>query len=251
MPVSPLVLRTADGERPFRVARLEVDLPGVSHLWSVDHALPAGVDHQQEVLSAPAVNVTVERLGGEINSWAYGPVSARFARTLSGVGRTVGIQFRPGGFAGLTDVPMTDLVDTRLPLAEVLPDWPSLEPVLDAPLEAVEELLAFLPDDDGGALVDEALRAAASPDLTRVDQLAATLGVSPRTLQRRFTEQLGLSPKWALRRARVSDLLARIEAGEDVDWATAAIELGFSDQAHLTNTFTELVGVPPAAYSRR
>jgi AraC-like DNA-binding protein len=35
-----------------------------------------------------------------------------------------------------------------------------------------------------------------------------------------------------------------------VDWAAVAVELGYSDQAHLVRDFTAAVGTPPARYAR-
>jgi AraC-like DNA-binding protein len=78
-----------------------------------------------------------------------------------------------------------------------------------------------------------------------VDVLAAELGVTVRTLQRRFDRHLGVGPKWVLRRCRIQDALGVIEDGGEVDWAALAIELGFADQSHFTNAFTALVGAPP------
>src|SRR5262249_19878110 len=105
---------------------------------------------------------------------------------------------------------------------------------------------------EGAALVDEAVSlAAGQPDLTRVDKPAAGLGVTLRTLQRRFDRHVGVSPKWVLRRCRIQDALDRIEAGDAVDWADLAVQLGYADQSHFVNSFTALVGVPPEEYRKR
>lgn len=89
----------------------------------------------------------------------------------------------------------------------------------------------------------------ADPALYRVDQAAEALHVSVRTLQRLFAEYVGASPKWVLRRARLHEAAARADRGADVDWATLAGDLGYSDQAHLTRDFTASVGVSPARYA--
>lgn len=89
-----------------------------------------------------------------------------------------------------------------------------------------------------------------APSLFRVDQLAAELGLSVRSVQRLFAEYVGASPKWVLRRARLHEAATRAEQGTTVDWATLAADLGYADQAHLTRDFTATVGAPPARYAR-
>jgi AraC-like DNA-binding protein len=248
----PFVLRPPQGGRPFEVDRRPAGgLPGCSHLWSVRHALPRGTEYVQEVLSLPAVNFTVEWTGDGCATWVYGPVTGRFTRTLVGTALTLAVQFLPGGFVSPTGVAAADLVDGRLPAAAVLGPW------ADGRWESLETfgaaLRAALPaPSPAGELVTRAARLAeADSDLTRVAELADRVGVTARTLQRRFERHLGVGPKWVLRRARIADLLATIEACGEVDLAAAAARLGFTDQAHLTNAFTGLVGLAPGAYRRR
>lgn len=101
--------------------------------------------------------------------------------------------------------------------------------------------------DDVTALVSYAER---TPSLTRADALAAHAGMSLRTLQRVFTEYVGIGPKWVIQRFRLLDAAQAAHDGVEVDWAELAAGLGFSDQAHLTRLFTRVVGVPPATYAR-
>jgi AraC-like DNA-binding protein len=115
---------------------------------------------------------------------------------------------------------------------------------------AARVLTAALPAPD--PVVDEVVgivaRIAADPSVRRVNRLAATLGVGPRTLQRLFHEYVGVGPKWVIRQYRLHDAAGRIAAGE-IEWAQLAAELGYSDQAHLVRDFTAAVGVPPARYA--
>jgi AraC-like DNA-binding protein len=103
----------------------------------------------------------------------------------------------------------------------------------------------------GADLAEQAVDLAQSDHgLTRVEDLATRLAVSPRTLQRHLGRLLGVSPKWVVRQARIHDALERAGADSATpDWADLAQQLGFADQAHFVNTFTALVGVPPARYA--
>ncbi len=89
------------------------------------------------------------------------------------------------------------------------------------------------------------------PGLQRVAQLAEVSGLSERKLQRLFSDYVGVSPKWVMRRARLHEAALRVEADgpASVDWAALAADLGYADQAHLTRDFTATLGVPPTRYA--
>ena len=50
------------------------------------------------------------------------------------------------------------------------------------------------------------------------------------------------------KRYRVFEALSRFEAGDEVEFAALAQDLGYYDQAHFINDFRKLIGQPPAAY---
>ncbi|MET9538429.1 AraC family transcriptional regulator [Streptomyces sp. NPDC006553] len=87
----------------------------------------------------------------------------------------------------------------------------------------------------------------------KVAQLVATTGLSARSLQRLFASHVGVGPKWVILRYRIHEALEHAEAAGPAggpDWAALAVELGYSDQAHLVREFTATIGVPPTAYAR-
>jgi len=96
-----------------------------------------------------------------------------------------------------------------------------------------------------------ACRAAAllrqSPHL-RIQHLAARLDVSERHLSRSFQAMIGMRPKQFARVARIES--AWSARGQGASWADVAYATGFTDQAHMINDFTEIVGVPPAQLVR-
>lgn len=81
-----------------------------------------------------------------------------------------------------------------------------------------------------------------------VAEVADRVGWTDRTLERRFSEQAGLTPKRFARVRRLQRLLASFPAGREVDWARAAFACGYFDQAHLINEFRALTGLTPGAY---
>ena len=88
------------------------------------------------------------------------------------------------------------------------------------------------------------------PDAT-IGSLAATHGVSPRSLQRAFQRLVGLGPKWVLLRYRLHEAAERIATGEANDLTELALDLGYFDVAHFTRQFTAAMGQSPGAYARR
>jgi AraC-like DNA-binding protein len=77
------------------------------------------------------------------------------------------------------------------------------------------------------------------------------LGRTERTLLRRFTAQVGLSPKAFARVLRLHRLIASVPLRQEVDWARAASDYGYFDQPHLINDFRALTGTTPGGFHPR
>jgi AraC-like DNA-binding protein len=119
---------------------------------------------------------------------------------------------------------------------------------------AVENFLrAQLPEPD--PLAEDAATIVATiaskPELTRVDALAERVGASVRGLQRLFAEYVGIGPKWVIRRYRLHEVTERLAQGVEVDWASLAADLGYTDQAHFVRDFKTMFGEPPTHYAQR
>jgi AraC-like DNA-binding protein len=83
-----------------------------------------------------------------------------------------------------------------------------------------------------------------------VGEVAETLGVLPRTLRRRFTAQVGLTPKRFARVQRLQRVVRDLDGRAGADWADVAARHGYADQPHLAEEFRQLVGVTPTEYLR-
>jgi len=216
---------------------------------------------RQQVIPQPVVHLAAESIDGRARVWVHGVNRRRFERVLSGRGAVVASCLRPGGLRPFLGGPVSAVANRVVPAGEL---WATddgavaaelLQPRDEEELIGTWErwLLGARPRHDGA--VDEVAtwmdHAERSPDIVRAEQLAAHARLSLRTLERRFDEYVGVGPKWAIRRFRLLDAAAAAHEGQDVDWAEVATRLGFSDQAHLTRVFTEVVGTPPAAYRRR
>ena len=99
-----------------------------------------------------------------------------------------------------------------------------------------------------GPVVDH-IRAHYAEALDR-DYLAHLLGLSVRSLERRFHAAFGLSPlqyQRKLRMHRACELLV----GEAGPITAIAYDLGYSDHSHFTREFRRAQGMPPLAYRQR
>lgn len=254
------ILNPYEGFRRFVLGRHEPSAelaPWVETYWVVTWALPSGEQYEQEVLPHPSVQIAFEAHGATV----HGIGTRRFIARLEGTGRVLGVKFLPGAFTAFSARPMSDLLDRVLPLGEVLGEIASGvarkisdEPDVASAIELVEDLLQGLsPQRDVNA--ERVARLVAfvrgEREVTRSEALARHAGMSVRSLQRLFERYLGVGPKWIICRTRVQEAADRVAAGQTVDWAALAVELGYHDQAHLIHEFREQVGFTPAAYAER
>ena len=83
-----------------------------------------------------------------------------------------------------------------------------------------------------------------------VEWLSQASGMSRQHLARKFRQQVGVTPKQFCRFARFHALVSHIYQNPQVDWARAAAELGYYDQAHLIAEFKEFTGLTPSQFFR-
>ena len=84
----------------------------------------------------------------------------------------------------------------------------------------------------------------------KVERLASAAGVSRQHLTRSFRQAVGVTPKLFARLARFQAGLAYAGCGARVDWAQAALELGYADQSHMIAEFREFSTLTPEALAR-
>jgi AraC-like DNA-binding protein len=157
----------------------------------------------------------------------------------------VGARFRAGAGGAALGLPLSELLNQRVDLAELQPRLADqLDPDLsaDAALQrliAVASKLAQTPD----PAVYAAVRRLHDPR-ARVETLADELGFSERQLRRRFHAAVGYGPKTLQRVLRFRRFLEHADAGADL--ARAALDAGYADQAHLTRDCARLSGLTPS-----
>ncbi len=264
-PRTGTILHARAGRQSFEVTRIppSPDLePFVEHYWLVTWDLRGRAPHRQQILTHPCVHMTFTRYttAGTSRSRIVGVVRGEFVEEIRDQGHVVGTQFRAGAFRALLGRPVSTITDRFVAVDEVFgaPGTAAAARIVaaPAPMEAVPLVEEFLrsrhPRPDPAARRTEQVVAhiADHPAITRVDELARQVAMTPRRLQRLFEEYMGVGPKWVIQRFRLQEAAERAAQGIDVDWAELAAELGYADQAHLTRSFTSTIGMPPARYAR-
>lgn len=182
-----------------------------------------------------------------------GPTTRHMQIRPTGDVDLVGIRLRPGGAVAILGEPLSSLADRSLPLADVLQSGDRLlERVGNQSAEGrCEELWRQLRTWVRDAGTDDPATAAAcrllleSPGLP-VAEVAHRVGLSPRTLRRRFLRRVGTGPKRLARLARFQRAVAALTAAgaAPAPW----LDAGYADQSHFVREFGRLAGVPPGAY---
>jgi AraC-like DNA-binding protein len=251
--------------RPHEAARFidlrryrETGLLGqyVERYWSVRWDLPEGASYESVVIPHPCVNLSfMPVLGAEV----HGPGIAVSRHPLTGGGRVFGVKFRPGGFTAFSGVEAAALADWSAGAAVVFgPEVDELNAIImnGNDIDAIRVASRFLagrmperPDPRYGRALAVVKAMLEDRTITRVDEVAARFAMSPKTLQRLFQDYIGLGPKTLIRRYRIHDAADRLAEDAGADLARLAAELGWSDQAHFTHDFKDLIGFPPSEYA--
>jgi len=212
--------------------------------------------HEDELRTyhGPAYDQVVRSRGAVLG----GAHDDHFAIDTAEQRRIVGVSFKPGG-AYPFFAPPSDAIGAAHVELDALwgRDGAVLrERLLEAPtpaaalrtLEAVLLARAVRPLERDPALA-YALDALDGP--ARIGDVTDRLGMSPKRFLRRFSAEVGLTPKRFARVRRFRRVLGAVERGRAVEWAQVALDCGYFDQAHMIHDFRAFSGINPTAYRPR
>jgi len=188
-------------------------------------------------------------------AFVAGPDTGPVPTTMAAGTVILGVRFRPSAAGAALGIPLRDLRDLRVDLADLRPgDARRLPATLDPDTAAARALDVAAALVAGGApdpAVTWAARLLRDPQ-ARTEDVAAEVGLSMRQLRRRCHAAVGYGPKTLQRVLRFRRFVSRIDARPDVlDLAAIATEAGYADQAHLTRECGKLSGLTPAALARQ
>lgn len=165
--------------------------------------------------------------------------------------------FQPGALIKFLRIPMTDLlhqaIDAELiwgaqirslhdQLANTL-DYDQLPRILDRFFlkKASQLSLEKRPFDTISQLI------LANPDTFNLTKLAVDACLSHRVFERRFMEQIGVTPKYFARICRFWKAFQLKQSQPNLDWLSVAILNGYTDYPHLVKDFRQFAGTTPVS----
>ena len=252
------VLKPAPGPGAFQHARIAPNKALgniVQHYWAVRWDLRGHPAQTRETLPHPNVHWVFR--GGD--ALVHGVHSGRFTTILEDRGGVFGVKFRAGGFRALLGQSVSSLRNRSLPISEIIGRQADVLSSID-PLDEddagkialVERALLDLqlPIDTDAILAAEMVEAIESDrQLHTIEQLSSRWAIGIRSLQRLFSEYVGIGPKWVINRYRIHEAIERLAVGTPADWSGLALDLGYFDQSHFIRDFKALVGKTPSAYA--
>jgi len=172
----------------------------------------------------------------------------------------MGVQFQPGGGHALLGLPVDEVQGLDLPLhalwgaaADELYDQLLNEKSPERRLAILEAaLLARLQTNARlHPVIRNAIARLERPDVpVEISDLAAAAGWSDRYFIRKFSAQVGITPKAFARVRRFQAALRRMQREKHADWVEIALASGYYDQAHFIRDFKAFSGTTPGAYRR-
>jgi AraC-like DNA-binding protein len=218
----------------------------VACLWA--QVTTSGADRAGLVLPDGCTDLVWEQGRG---AFVAGPDTGPVPTEMTAGSVILGIRFRPSAGGPALGIPLSELRDQRVDLADLRPgDARRLPATLDpdtAAARALDGVAALVIDGAPDLAVTRAARLLRDPQ-ARAETVAADVGLSMRQLRRRCHAAVGYGPKTLQRVLRFRRFVSRIDACPDVlDLAAIAAEAGYADQAHLTRECGKLSGLTPVA----
>ena len=225
--------------------------------WTAEWHLPDGEAIDQRIIDHPSITLSIER-GDVLAPFAVSSVRAKaWRRTITGTGDVFALRLRPAGVAALTDLDPASLTGERalvsgdhraLRLLEEIGEATGATRRSERADELIRELFLERPLTQQQRLANAAIDLlTARPQVRPLQETAAALGSSSRTLHRALARTVGRGPAEIARRIRLQEVVRRLSS-QDASISEVAAELGYTDQAHLTNEFRRVTGMTPGGY---
>jgi AraC-like DNA-binding protein len=245
----------------------------VEYFWHSDHhdqpltqerALPIG--RMQLIIHLDGDEQRVTAQGGQAREQVFresllrGPSAAWYLLQAGQRISRIGIQFTPGGAYPFFAPPAHELRDMHVPLDAV---WGARVPefcdrLRDAPTSHARFLLleqwllhyAVRPLARHPAVeyALQALHPLSGP--WSIGQIVEEAGLSHRRFIEVFRREVGFTPSEHWRLRRFLEVARHTHGRQSASWANLAVQMGYSDQAHLIREFHTFSGLSPRAYLR-
>ncbi|WP_430592102.1 helix-turn-helix domain-containing protein [Humidisolicoccus flavus] len=218
-------------------------------------ALPSGQVIWRSFSSAAAVvpaDGSADLILRDDAVFVAGP-STRWIATLDdGAEGSFGVRFAPGDFAVVLPIPLQEISDQLVPLAD-LSSRTEGAAIRDAMLRARAMQRMLLDRSDELRLLQASSDAwvpfvrSSANRAVRGALVAQRLGWTPRTFRRRMLTAFGYSYGTLVRLRRMQRAQSLLREGTQL--AAVAVKAGYSDQPHFSREFKRLVGSSPRQFA--
>lgn len=236
----------------LRQTFLPYDIPALSVFIG-----PVFLEHTKQSVIGPIATPTSQSTFAYFNSLITGPFSLNFPANTS-ISVFV-IPFKPAGFSALFHRDMAELTN-QLPDFSALAGASESNRFLDqlmtakdfqAQITVLDQF--FLKQIPPKSLTGEQIREACRQLILtngqmKMKELAHHTNMSLRTLERQFTERIGISPKLFARFKRLHKALGLMNQPIPVAWTDIAYQCGYYDQAHFIREFKAFSDQCPSDY---
>lgn len=191
----------------------------------------------------------------------YGQAVEPVQLAFTGTATVVGICFCPDALKALFGLNAFELTDTCIDMSQLfrVHDTHLLERLLQpASANSLDSLFGYVSAHLQGhnSTTDPAIAQAlneiirSSGNIT-LKTLQDNLRLSERSLERRFKQSVGISPKLFARICRFQAALNQLTSGRYDKLSDVAYESGYADHSHFTRTFKAFTGVLPTEYYQK
>lgn len=165
----------------------------------------------------------------------------------------MGIRFRPGCARAVLGIPLNEITDTAPPLNDINARTASILHIETLPATADDlrerldgPICSLFQENGRDSGVAAAIRIIElHHGIMPVEALAERLGLTLRSLERRFLASTGIGPKLFSRITRFRHARDILAAHESIPLAHAALEAGYYDQAHFNRDYKKFSGATP------
>jgi AraC-like DNA-binding protein len=164
------------------------------------------------------------------------------------------VVFQPYGAYSLLGIPAHELTDLIIPLQDIWGTSNVEDTILNAHNNAIrinliEALVLKQQQPSQDNLIKQTIREIySSHGLSTVAELCKLTHTTERNLERKFREQIGISPKNFSSTIRLQYFLKLLRTQSNKTLTTLAYESGYYDQAHLIREFKKQSGITPKNY---
>lgn len=172
----------------------------------------------------------------------------------------IGIVFKPTGLYHFFKLPMDKIRDDRVDPTAFIPSFDKsilanikAESERDKKLQIVHRFLENLKVDEGfstPAITETSNKLVLEKGNLDISDLIIKSFMSRRTFERKFTNEVGVSPKFYAKVIRYGFVCSMIAGKREVNFTELLFKAGYYDQSHFIKDFKYFAGRTPQLYSK-